>query len=104
MIIITSDEVPGREIGETLGLVTADAMRARHIRSDVLAALKNIVGGEIGAYRQLLMESRAAALTRLTRALRGGRLPATIPINNVALIEETPGRREVVFEARLRSG
>lgn len=65
MIMTTSDEVPGREIGETLGLVTANAVRARHIGRDILAGLKNIVGGEIGAYRQLMMESRLEALQRL---------------------------------------
>ena len=65
MIITTSDAVPGREISETLGLVTANAVRARHIGRDVLAGLKNIVGGEIGAYRQLLVESRQEALSRL---------------------------------------
>ncbi len=65
MIMTTSDTIPGREIGETLGLVTANAVRARHIGRDILAGLKNIVGGEIGAYRQLLLESREEALGRL---------------------------------------
>ena len=65
MIMTTSDEVPGREISETLGLVTANAVRARHVGRDLLAGLKNIVGGEIGAYRQLMIESRAEALRRL---------------------------------------
>lgn len=65
MIMTTSDEIPGREITETLGLVTANAVRARHVGRDILAGLKNIVGGEIGAYRQLLVESRSQALSRL---------------------------------------
>ncbi len=65
MIMTTSDMVPGREIAETTGLVTANAVRARHVGRDILAGLKNIVGGEIGAYRQLLVESRAQALSRL---------------------------------------
>ncbi len=65
MLMTTSDTIPGREIGETLGLVTANAVRARHIGRDILAGLKNIVGGEIGAYRQLLLESREEALRRL---------------------------------------
>jgi uncharacterized protein YbjQ (UPF0145 family) len=65
MLMTTSDAIPGREIGETLGLVTANAVRARHIGRDILAGLKNIVGGEIGAYRQLLLESREEALGRL---------------------------------------
>jgi uncharacterized protein YbjQ (UPF0145 family) len=68
MLMTTSDTIPGREIGETLGLVTANAVRARHIGRDVLAGLKNIVGGEIGAYRQLLLESREEALSRLEEA------------------------------------
>ncbi len=64
MLKSTSDTIPGREISETLGLVTANAVRARNIGRDVLAGLKNIVGGEIGAYRELLRESREEALAR----------------------------------------
>ncbi|MCY3881847.1 MAG: YbjQ family protein [Dehalococcoidia bacterium] len=65
MLMTSSDSVPGREIAETLGLVTANAVRARHVGRDILAGLRNIVGGEIGAYRQLLVESREQALERL---------------------------------------
>ena len=61
----TSDFVSGREIAETLGLVTANSVRARNIGRDILAGLKNITGGEIGAYRQLLVESREEALNQL---------------------------------------
>ncbi len=67
MLMTTSDEVPGREIAETLGLVTANSVRARNIGRDILASLKNITGGEIGAYRQLLVESREQALAQLTQ-------------------------------------
>ena len=62
MLITTSDSIPGREITETVGLVTANAVRARHVGRDILAGLKNLVGGEIGAYQQLLIESREQAL------------------------------------------
>ena len=65
MIMTTSDQVPGREVAETLGLVTANSVRARNIGRDILAALKNITGGEIGAYRQLLVESREQALAQI---------------------------------------
>ena len=65
MLMTTSDQVPGREITETLGLVTANTVRARHVGRDILAGLKNLVGGEIGAYQQLLSESRELALARL---------------------------------------
>ena len=66
MLMTTSDSVPGREIAETLGLVTANSVRARNIGRDILATVKNITGGQIGAYRQLLVESRREALDRLT--------------------------------------
>ena len=65
MLMTTSDSVPGREIAETLGLVTANSVRARNIGRDILAGLKNITGGQIGAYRQLLVESREEALARI---------------------------------------
>ncbi len=66
MLMTTSDSVPGREIAETLGLVTANSVRARNIGRDILAGLKNITGGQIGAYRELLVESREEAIERLT--------------------------------------
>lgn len=65
MLKVTSDTIPGREIEETLGVVVANAVRARHVGRDILAGLKNIVGGEIGAYQQLLMESREEAIGRV---------------------------------------
>ena len=68
MIMSTADSVPGREIAETMGLVTGSTVRARHVGRDVLAGLKQIVGGEIGAYEKLLQESRAQALVRLEEA------------------------------------
>lgn len=65
MLMTTSETVAGREIAETLGIVTANSVRARNIGRDILAGLKNITGGEIGAYRQLLVESREQALQQL---------------------------------------
>lgn len=65
MLITTADAIPGREVAQTFGLVTANAVRARHVGRDILAGLKNIVGGDIGAYRQLLTESRREALQNL---------------------------------------
>lgn len=65
MLKTTSDAIPGREIEETLGLVVANAVRARHVGRDILAGLKNLIGGEIGAYQHLLMESREEAIGRV---------------------------------------
>ena len=65
MIVTTSDAIPGREIAETIGLVSASTVRARHVGRDILAGLKNLVGGRIGAYQQLLVESRDEALAQI---------------------------------------
>ena len=70
MIVVTTPTVPGREIKRTLGLVRGNTIRARHIGKDILAVLKNIVGGEITEYTKLMAESREQALDRLMEEAR----------------------------------
>ncbi len=65
MIITTSDTIAGKRIAETLGLVRGNSVRARHIGRDILAGLRNIVGGEVQEYTKLLAESREQALDRM---------------------------------------
>ncbi|MYA19665.1 MAG: YbjQ family protein [Chloroflexi bacterium] len=65
MIMTTTNTIPGREIAETIGLVSANAVRARHVGRDIMAGLKNLVGGEIGDYQELLERSREQALGEL---------------------------------------
>ncbi len=65
MILITTDQIPGREIRETLGLVKGNTIRAKHIGKDILAGLRNIVGGEIKEYTEALSEAREVALKRM---------------------------------------
>ncbi len=66
MILTTTDFVPGREIEEILGLVRGNTIRARHIGKDIMAAIKNITGGEVMEYTKLMAEAREEALDRLT--------------------------------------
>lgn len=65
MIIASSGEIAGRRVIKTLGLVTGNTIRARHIGKDILAVFKNIFGGEIEEYTKLLGESREQALDRM---------------------------------------
>jgi len=65
MIIATTNEVPGYKVKETLGIVKGNTVRARHMGRDILAGLRNIVGGEITDYTKLLAESREQALDRM---------------------------------------
>lgn len=66
MILATNDSLAGYRITETLGLVRGNTIRARHIGRDIMAALKNIVGGEISEYTKLMSESREQSLDRMT--------------------------------------
>ena len=70
MIIATSDTIPGRRIVRTLGLVRGNTIRARHIGKDIMAGLRNIVGGEVSEYTKLLAESREQALDRMRQEAR----------------------------------
>ncbi len=65
MIIVSTDYVPGKTIGRVIGLVRGNTIRARHIGKDILAALKNMVGGEIEEYTKMLAESREQSLDRM---------------------------------------
>ena len=65
LLVVTSPNIAGMEIVQTLGLVTGNAIRARHVGKDILAVLRAIVGGEITEYAKLLAESREQALDRM---------------------------------------
>ena len=67
MILVTSDKIPGREIKETLGLVKGNTIKAKHIGKDILAGLRNIVGGEIKEYTEALDEARKVAVERMIK-------------------------------------
>jgi uncharacterized protein YbjQ (UPF0145 family) len=65
MLIVTSDEVPGKRIVKVLGLVRGNTIRARHIGRDIMASLRNIAGGEIVEYTKMIAESREQAIDRM---------------------------------------
>ena len=65
MILVTSDNIPGMKITRTLGLVRGNTIRARHIGRDIMAAMRNVVGGEIVDYTKLMGEAREQALDRM---------------------------------------
>ena len=65
-MIVTTDEIPGREIEEVLGIVMANSVRAKHLGRDIMAGFRNIAGGEITEYTKLLAESRELAMRRMS--------------------------------------
>lgn len=68
--VFTIEQLPAGDIARVLGIVRGNAVRARHIGRDILASLRNIVGGEIHEYTKLLAESREQALDRMTAEAR----------------------------------
>lgn len=65
MILSNLETVPGRNILEFKGLVQGNTVRAKHVGRDIMAGLKNIVGGELQGYTELLDEARSEATTRM---------------------------------------
>jgi uncharacterized protein YbjQ (UPF0145 family) len=65
MIVVNTDTIAGQEIIEVKGLVQGNTVRAKHAGRDIAASFKNIVGGELRGYTELLTESRRQALERM---------------------------------------
>lgn len=65
MILTTLETVPGKTIQEHYGIVSGSTVRAKHVGKDILAGFKNIVGGELKAYTELLNDSRNEATARM---------------------------------------
>jgi len=61
-----TETIPGKEIVQFYGVVSGSTVRAKHIGRDFMASLKNIVGGELKGYTELLQEARADALQRMS--------------------------------------
>ena len=67
MLVVTSETVANKRIVKTLGLVRGNTVRARHIGKDIMASIRNIVGGEVHEYAKLIAESREQSLDRMAQ-------------------------------------
>ena len=67
MIITTSDNLPHHNIIEIIGIVEGSTVRAKHIGKDILAGFKNLIGGEVKQYTELLNDARKEAMSRMER-------------------------------------
>ena len=65
LIITTTEQVPGREIGEILGLVEGTTIQTRHLGTHILAALRTLVGGEVKGYVKIIAAAREEATNRM---------------------------------------
>lgn len=67
MLVTTQDEFADYTIIETLGLVKGNTIRARHVGKDIMAGLRNLVGGEITEYTKMLAEAREQSIDRMIK-------------------------------------
>jgi uncharacterized protein YbjQ (UPF0145 family) len=65
LIITTTETVEGKKIKRTIGMARGSTIRAKHIGKDIMAAFRNLAGGEITEYTQMMAESREEALKRM---------------------------------------
>lgn len=65
MLIITIDNVPGKKITKVLGLAKGSTIRAKHIGKDIGAGFKQLVGGELTGYDEMMTEARKIAINRM---------------------------------------
>ena len=73
MIVCTTNDIPGKKIVKALGMVRGNTVRARHIGHDIMAQLRNIVGGEVTDYTKMLAETREQSIDRMiTEAVEMG--------------------------------
>ena len=71
VLIVNTDGIPGREITEVLGLVRGNTVRAKWFGKDIMAGLRNIVGGEVKEYTEMLEESREQSINRMAADAEG---------------------------------
>ena len=65
MIIVNTEQIPGKTIEESIGIARGSTVRARHLGRDIFAGLKNLVGGEISEYTRLMADAREEAMQRM---------------------------------------
>ena len=65
MIIVNTETVAGYDIAEVKGIVQGNTVRAKHLGRDIAASFKNVIGGELKGYTELLVESRREAMQRM---------------------------------------
>ncbi|MFH1850695.1 MAG: YbjQ family protein [archaeon] len=80
MITTTTDFVPGREVKEIIGIVKGSTIRAKHIGKDIMAGLKQIIGGELKGYTEMINEARDQAMERMTADAKSMKADAIINV------------------------
>ena len=65
MIVVTTDTIPGKTIEETIGIVKGETVHSKHVGKDIMAGLKNFVGGDLKGYTEMISDARRVATERM---------------------------------------
>ena len=80
MILSTTDTVARMEVVETLGIVTGNSVRSKFFLRDAMASIKNVVGGEVTTYTEMMSEARDQALVRMIEAAENKGADAVVQV------------------------
>ena len=83
IITTTTDSLPGKKVSQVLGIVKGSTIRARHVGRDIAAGFKNLVGGEIKSYTQMISQSREEAFNRMINDAKDQKADAIINVRFV---------------------
>ena len=102
MILSTIETVPGRDIVEILGVARGNVIRAKHVGADIVAALRNLVGGEVTEYTKLMAEAREQAFDRMIAQARTMSADAVIGIRFTTSMVVAGAAELLVFGTAVR--
>ena len=80
MIIVNTENIAGKKIKKTLGMVKGSTIRSKHIGSDIMASLKHIVGGELKGYTKMIQEAREESMKRMVEEAKSLKANAIINV------------------------
>ena len=89
MILVTSDDIPGKRVVKVLGLAKGNTIRARHVGRDILAFFRCLVGGEVVDYTKMIAEAREQAIDRMVddAKAQGANAVVTIRFSTMSLLQ-----------------
>jgi uncharacterized protein YbjQ (UPF0145 family) len=95
MIITTTPDVPNKKISHVLGIARGSTIRAKHIGKDILAGLKQLIGGELTGYTEMMNEAREEALQRMIAHAMTLKADAVVNVKFMSA-EVMPGAAEMM--------
>ena len=71
MLLVNTENIPGKEVQQVIGLVKGSTIRAKHVGKDILSGLKHLIGGELTEYEEMLREARQISVGRMVEEAEG---------------------------------